>query len=146
MKKYQFNFSDFKILRVDFSVNKEFTPPDKNETVEISSRIDTGHEEDGNRLTVSLGVYLDSDHVPFDISIECVGVFTFSESLDQYKSEFIEEVANVNCAAIIFPYLRETVADLTRRAGFPPLHMPPVNFVEIFKRSKKTEIKNSNKN
>jgi preprotein translocase subunit SecB len=143
MKKYQFSFADFKILQVNFTVNKEFTPPEDNEAVEIGSRINIGHEKEDNQLTVFLAVELDSAHVPFDLSIECAGLFSFKERLDEYESEFIEEITNVNCAAIIFPYLRETVADLTRRAGFPPLHLPPVNFVEIRKRSKQFKDESS---
>jgi len=143
MKKYQFSFADFKILQVNFSVIRGFTPPEKNESVEIGSSINIGHEEEANQLQVFLTVTFDSEHVPFDLSIECVGLFTFNERLDEYEADFIEEIASVNCAAIIFPYLRETVADLTRRAGFPPLHLPPVNFVEIFKRSKQSNKESS---
>jgi len=40
---------------------------------------------------------------------------------------------NVNCRAIIFPYLREYISDLTKRAGFTPLFLPPFNFVEANK-------------
>ncbi|MDP3298216.1 MAG: protein-export chaperone SecB [Thermodesulfovibrionia bacterium] len=31
----------------------------------------------------------------------------------------------------MFPYVRETIADLTRRAGFPPLHLNPINFIQL---------------
>jgi preprotein translocase subunit SecB len=38
---------------------------------------------------------------------------------------------------IISPYIRETIADLTRSAGFPPLHLNPINFVELAKQTVK---------
>ncbi len=34
----------------------------------------------------------------------------------------------IGCPNIIFPYARETVSDVILRAGFPPLHLAPVNF------------------
>jgi preprotein translocase subunit SecB len=42
-------------------------------------------------------------------------------------------LARINCAAMIFPFLREAIADVTRRAGMSPLLLPPVNFLELFK-------------
>ena len=62
--------------------------------------------------------------------VEGAGLFEFEEELEEGD---IARIAGINCAAILFPYIRETVADLTRRGGFPPLHLAPVNFVEVFK-------------
>ena len=44
----------------------------------------------------------------------------------------LEKIVHVNCAAIIFPYVRETIADLTRRASILPFHMEPINFVALY--------------
>jgi len=51
----------------------------------------------------------------------------------EISDEQIKKVGIVNCAAIIFPYLREHLADLTRRSGLPPFHLPPINFVKVYK-------------
>jgi preprotein translocase subunit SecB len=40
----------------------------------------------------------------------------------------LEPILGIACANILFPYLRESVADLIGRAGFPPIHLAPVNF------------------
>jgi preprotein translocase subunit SecB len=136
MNKYKFNFSDLKILQINFSVNQSFEIPKQDTSVEIGSKLNIGHRVDGNNLHVFMKLELDNTHVPFDLMVECAGLFIFDQGLDGNENNFISELSNINCAAIIFPYLRETIADITRRAGFPPLHLPPVNFVEIYKRSK----------
>lgn len=41
-------------------------------------------------------------------------------------------VLGVACPTILFPYVRETVADLITRAGFPPVHLAPVNFEAMY--------------
>jgi preprotein translocase subunit SecB len=41
-------------------------------------------------------------------------------------------ILNIECANILFPYLRETVSDCTVRAGFPPVILAPVNFVALY--------------
>ncbi len=44
----------------------------------------------------------------------------------------LEPILAVACANILFPYARETVADLIGRAGFPPIHLAPVNFEAMY--------------
>lgn len=41
-------------------------------------------------------------------------------------------VLGIACPNILFPYLRETVSDLSVRAGFPPVLLNPVNFDMLF--------------
>ena len=44
----------------------------------------------------------------------------------------LEPILGIACPNILFPYARETVADLIARAGFPPVHLAPVNFEAIY--------------
>ena len=51
----------------------------------------------------------------------------------QYVPEAdLEPILGVACPNILFPYARETVADLIARAGFPPIHLAPVNFEAMY--------------
>lgn len=72
--------------------------------------------------------------MPFFFNAKMRGVFRFEEGFDE---DMLEKFQNINCPAIIFPYLRETVSDIVRRGGFQPLYLPVVNFVEFWKKSKK---------
>ena len=38
----------------------------------------------------------------------------------------------IHCPTVLFPYARETVADATMRAGFPPVHLAPINFESLY--------------
>src|SRR5262247_492938 len=38
----------------------------------------------------------------------------------------LDPILGVACSNILFPYARETVADLITRAGFPPIHLAPI--------------------
>jgi preprotein translocase subunit SecB len=136
---YTFDFSDFKIVNLAFSLR----PNESEEEVEFKTNIEIGHDKEGNHLKLFLKLAIDDQSMPFSILVEGAGLFEFNQDIEDKD---IDEIAEVNCAAIIFPYIRETVADITRRAGFPPLHLPPVNFVNIFKSKKKhSENKNDQK-
>lgn len=41
-------------------------------------------------------------------------------------------VLGIACPTILFPYVRETIADMVMRAGFPPVHLAPVNFEAMY--------------
>lgn len=51
----------------------------------------------------------------------------------------LEPILAVACPNILFPYARETVADLVARAGFPPIHLAPVNFEAMYAARKQAE-------
>ncbi|WP_448529800.1 protein-export chaperone SecB [Raineya sp.] len=64
--------------------------------------------------------------------IKMAGEFIFEKN----TSITIEDFAKVNAPAIIFPFIREHLANLSLRAGIPPILLPPVNFVRLSDESK----------
>jgi preprotein translocase subunit SecB len=44
----------------------------------------------------------------------------------------LQPVLAIHCPTVLFPYLRETVADAIARAGFPPVHLAPINFEALY--------------
>lgn len=45
----------------------------------------------------------------------------------------IEPIIAVACPNILFPFVREVVADAINRAGFPPVLLAPVNFENVYR-------------
>lgn len=131
---YSFSFLDFKIINLAFSVTK--TEPQTD--VECETKIEIGQEKEGKRLSLFLRLSVESESMPFSILVEGAGLFEFSQDIEAVN---IDSIAEVNCAAIVFPYIRETIADVTRRAGFAPLHLPPINFVRIFEEKRESSEK-----
>jgi preprotein translocase subunit SecB len=130
------------ITSVDFSLNNDFKPDEK---VDFSFNVSlSSGDQQESKLVDSLVVVNtpekeDAGNLPFHFSVTGRGIFSFSKELTEKEIDLFK---NINCPAIVFPYIREQVADLTRRSGFPPLHLPPVNFVKMHKEdSKKDEIK-----
>ena len=44
----------------------------------------------------------------------------------------IQPVLAIHCPNVLFPYIRETIADAITRAGFPPVHLDPINFEVLY--------------
>jgi preprotein translocase subunit SecB len=45
----------------------------------------------------------------------------------------LEMVYAITCPTILLPYLRETVSDMSVRAGFPPVFLAPMNFEALYR-------------
>jgi len=55
----------------------------------------------------------------------------------------LDPILGVACSNILFPYARETVADLITRAGFPPIHLAPINFEAMYAARKEAEAQSA---
>lgn len=45
----------------------------------------------------------------------------------------LQPVMAINCPNVLFPYARQTIADATMRAGYPPIHLAPINFEMLYR-------------
>lgn len=131
--RYIFNFIDYKIVNINFSVTGK--TPDK---IEITPKVEIRHKKDKNQLRVEVGFSFGDKKSPFIFNVKLAGLFEFDRDI---SNDDLDQVANVNCAAMLFPFVRETVADITRRSGFPPLLLPPLNFVKLYGEGNKSEDK-----
>jgi len=61
-------------------------------------------------------------------------------SISGVPEEALDEVLNVNLPSIVFPYLRQEVENIVHYSGFPPFHIQPISFYEIYQ-NKKNESK-----
>jgi preprotein translocase subunit SecB len=132
-KVYEFSFNDFRLLSVHFELkaDKEFK---LTKNIEIQTNFSITHEFSPQKkdLRLFMKVEVCGEKLPFVVSAEAGGLFHFPHYRTEIPYSTMEKIAKINCAAIIFPYLREALADIVRRSGLPPLNLPPVNFVEFY--------------
>jgi preprotein translocase subunit SecB len=111
-------------------------PADLGLNIQVSLRCrDTG---DGP-VAVDFRVRVPSDKEggqPYDVEVEYVGRFTLG-NLPQGLTR--ESFARKNAVAIMFPFVRSTIADITMRGSVGPLLVPPVNVVAMLEENKVRE-------
>ena len=62
-----------------------------------------------------------------------------------FSEQDTQILLNVNCPAIVYPYLRGNVADLITRSSMPPVHLPEVNFAALYQQRLEQEKANAAK-
>jgi preprotein translocase subunit SecB len=80
-------------------------------------------------LTVTVTAKLDED-VGFLVEVHQAGIFQLSGFVANDPE--LAPVLSGYCPSVIFPFVRETVADLVQRTGFPPILLQPINFEALF--------------
>jgi|LGOV01.1.fsa_nt_gb preprotein translocase subunit SecB len=126
-------FVDFRISKLNFSLNSPFN---NHGQAKIRTEFKIRHELGGQRLKVFLTISFNDKTAPFSIDLEGVGLFELGRT---FSEDELDTLCNSHCSMVMFPYLREVVADITRRAGFPPLHIPQINFAQVFKQQTTSE-------
>jgi preprotein translocase subunit SecB len=78
-------------------------------------------------LTVTLTAKV-GDKTLFLVEASQAGIFT----IRGVPPEQIQPVIAINCPTVLFPYIRETLADAVGRAGFPAVHLAPISFEALY--------------
>ncbi|NLX73472.1 MAG: hypothetical protein GXY94_09245 [Bacteroidales bacterium] len=63
-----------------------------------------------------------------NIKVKMVGIF---DVIGNSTITDLNEFGRVNGAAIIFPYIREHITNLSLKGGIGPILLPPVNFTKL---------------
>ncbi len=100
----------------------------------VEMRLDLSQRKvDHNHWEVSLKIgattqVKESGKLLFEIEVEQAGVFT----MQNIPEEHLAMVLEVECPTIIFPYIRQTVSQLSVDGGYLPFILEPVNFRALF--------------
>lgn len=135
MEKINNNGSGFQlksIILVDSHMSRK---PNVNfKELKLDVEIGTGVGVKDNVVNVKLSVnvkQMENGIAQSEMSATMVGTF---EKTGESPLNDMEEFGRINGASIIFPFLREHIANLAMKAGLGPIMLPPVNFQKLNKK------------
>lgn len=89
---------------------------------------------DGDHMEVSLTLTItskDGDDTLFLIEIVQAGIFTITGYTDQERAALLGSF----CPGTLYPFARESVAELVSKGGFPQLLLQPINFDALYQQA-----------
>ena len=118
-----------------------FTKPWKPDVdVQVNTRVqDMTQDQWQVILTITVTAKL-GDETAFLVEAHHAGVFLlkgFNTSTERGA------VLGAYCPSLIFPFARETIADLVQRAGFPQLLLQPINFDALYLQHQRHQAANA---
>jgi preprotein translocase subunit SecB len=64
----------------------------------------------------------------YDLELAYAGLF----QVEGLPEGALQPFLLIDCPALLFPFARRLIADLTREGGFPPLLLDPINFANLY--------------
>ncbi len=129
-----------KIYTKDFSFESPqaplvFTKTDWEPKTNLNIR--SSHNDLGeNNHDVVLTLTVDTKHEDktlFLVELHQAGIF----NVTGYAGDELEAILGSFCPNTLFPYARETIANMVTKGGFPEFLLQPINFDSLFTQSKK---------
>ncbi|SDT87888.1 protein-export chaperone SecB [Desulfobacula phenolica] len=124
-----FKFINYRVTKLNYSQNQAFKNKSVSNGIEIAPDFTVKYKKNDSTLFIDLSIKFENVNTPFFLTVVLTGVF---ELKFQISDEELDKLANINLAAILFPFLRQVVADTTMKAGFAPLLLPPINFSKAY--------------
>ncbi|MEO8135487.1 MAG: protein-export chaperone SecB [Betaproteobacteria bacterium] len=78
-------------------------------------------------LTVTVTAKI-GEQTMFLVEVAQAGIF----QIRNIPQPDMQPILGVHCPNILFPYAREAVASAIIRAGYPPVHLAPINFEALY--------------
>ncbi len=138
-------FSSIYLKSVQFEVLTETFKNEKGLQASFGFQGSEKISEDKKHLMVELGIKINEEKkegAPFFLFANFVGHF---QTMDNESNLPLEDFAKKNAFAIMLPYIREFVSNITTRTPYPPLMIDPINIMALLEdQIKKQNIDNNN--
>lgn len=109
-----FNFASIKEVKINPKFNREFIKIDENNYL--------------TELSVLIADKCQTDIIPFESEVTISAHFEFSN----WESGKNNDIAMINSTAILFPYLRSLLSNVTTQGNVPPYILPIINVDKLF--------------
>ena len=131
--KSELTFENYYVKEMFFKINPFFVS--KDQPIDLVFDCSASSETSNTNATVILQCKLfdensESDKYPYFLSIEVVGTFGIEMEPDEDSAKRLLEM---NSVAILFPYLRSMITNITASSGVPPVILPPINVYKLMK-------------
>ena len=137
MNNLQFKLNDYRLNRLVFSIRPGV---EVKGAVPLIPALKCNHLVKSERMIeVVASVAIGGEQMPFSIEVSYQSNFEFNQDIKSIEKDERNKIVNVNCIAYMLPFFRETIAEITRKAGFQPLVLPTINFLEVYEKWQKSK-------
>ncbi|EIJ82284.1 hypothetical protein PB1_05120 [Bacillus methanolicus PB1] len=129
-------FKDYHVLETHYMFNPFLDEEEERLSPRFEYSLDFPEEENKKLAFIKLGITIGDENLiknSFFVSATILGVFSI-KSKEELDEEEIHSFYKINAVAILFPYLRSLVSDLTGKGSEPPIIIPTINVVELIKK------------
>ena len=130
-------FDNYLVNKATYYLNTNFIPKEDSSGLDVDFDIHAKVANDVNDIQVTLTAKIgdeDNQNCPFIIEVKITGFFSVNN-----KNEDVDFTANM--LAILFPYLRSIISELSVKSNiFPDYRLPLMNLYSFLKENNRIEV------
>lgn len=121
------NFEKVVLEKLNLEITPDYSFPKEGIKVDVSVKASIKLDKIQKRLRLSLEVSLfkKAENSPLRLSVLASGYFKAKDV------KTLEEFSKIQASALVFPFIREIIANITMRTGYPPFLIPPTNIIDL---------------
>lgn len=112
---------------------KVLQSPPANPQLQVTVNVNaTSQSDETYEVILNIDVHAKGDTgVIYNVELFYGGLFR----LRGVPQNMLQPVLFIDCPAILFPFMRRVLADVTRDGGFPPLMLDPIDFGRLYQQN-----------
>ncbi|EHB5047655.1 protein-export chaperone SecB [Enterococcus faecalis] len=137
-------FKEYYLDKITYKENENYNQESEN-PLKISTNFNSDILFSKDNVLVSIEAELgdfDDEDCPFKLEVSLNGYFKYTVDKDDSKDvEQLKQLVTQNALAILYPYLRNVVSDVTLKSNrFPAYILPVMNIAELMKKNDSIKI------
>jgi preprotein translocase subunit SecB len=130
-----------KLTYCNFNIIERTIKQQKSHEIACSFSIQVQRDDESNEVAILFSVKSESDTIPFSFDIGAKASFKCNKKCPS------DEDAIIETTPYIFPFLKELVADLTRKAYLSPFYLPSIELqIDKFQKAEKAKAEKAKEN
>jgi len=136
-------FENYIVNNIDYTRNDEYENEEGNIAIDPNFSAKIYYANTRAVVEINVEINKNQDNAPFALEVTISGFFELDDvkfEKNDNMSEF-KQMLSSNALAIIYPYVRNMVSDITLKSNeFPALTLPVMNFVNLVQKEGKVEF------
>lgn len=132
-------FKDYLVKSSKYSQNNNFSF--ETDSLEVNFDIDAVVQISENDAAVTLNCKCgdsSNENCPFEIEVSVMGIFEHKGEISKFE---FESMLTTNSIAILYPYLRSLISDISGQSNiYPTYKLPLINVIQFLNDEKKIQI------
>lgn len=129
-------FHNYFIDELIFSRNLSYEKKIDADVIKGNFRVEYHPTGMKNKIIVSVTTKLfdedfSKEENPFYLYLTVSGYFEFNDEDKKVENKLADRVLKANSVAILFPYIRSIITNITASANIPPVVLPPINTYKL---------------
>lgn len=131
-------FKDYIVDKMLFKANPNYEEEENGITMEPDISVEISNDEKTAVVKLDGDINTELENPVYQVSVTIIGIFEYNQEDDGIG---FNDLLSSNAIAILYPYLRSIISELTNKSNtYPNFNLPVMNVVQMLKSENKIKF------